>query len=569
MNDISDMTKNTANAALFYQGDAFDASRAKVMGRNVAGATFLGAFLKYANVDQWLAAVQTRGDEEKFKQQVADICDANGLPAKPTSVVGNQNFKAFTDVGCYFLPDPGIGRHTWLRREHNQRAFSFCGITHTIASNNVMDQFTTTFLTPVQSWDAVICTSKSVRQAVEQLADGYAEFIEARFGVRPKLPMQLPIIPLGTDGDLGRSRRDNAAGRKALRAQYGVAEDDVVIMFFGRLSFHAKAHPTPMLQAVEEAAGRLPNTKLHIFMVGQFYNEAIEATFHSLSKEICSASTCHFLDGAQPDVAEASWAAADIFLSLSDNIQESFGLTPLEAMAAGLPCVVSDWDGYKDTVIEGETGFRIPSVIPPPGSGTSIGNAHGVDQLTYDHYIAAVSQTTAIDIPAAADAIAKLADEPELRRKMAAAGQQHIATTLDWAQIIPQYQELWADLAARRVLDAESAPRGKGRSMNPSRPDPFDMFKNHATHILSADDEIGPGTVDPVEIKQLINETHYNVTGGLFFSEDEIAMVLAKVGAGRTTVKDMITTLSPRHAAQISRGLTWLYKFGLITISKK
>jgi len=25
---------------------------------------------------------------------------------------------------------------------------------------------------------------------------------------------------------------------------------------------------------------------------------------------------------------------------------ETFGLTPIEAMAAGLPCLVSDWDGY-------------------------------------------------------------------------------------------------------------------------------------------------------------------------------------------------------------------------------
>ena len=40
-------------------------------------------------------------------------------------------------------------------------------------------------------------------------------------------------------------------------------------------------------------------------------------------------------------------------MSLADNIQETFGLTPVEAMAAGLPCVMSDWDGYRDTVRDG------------------------------------------------------------------------------------------------------------------------------------------------------------------------------------------------------------------------
>jgi glycogen synthase len=55
---------------------------------------------------------------------------------------------------------------------------------------------------------------------------------------------------------------------------------------------------------------------------------------------------------------------------MSDNIQETFGLTPLEAMAAGLPVIVGDWDGYKDTVRDGVDGFRIPSLMPPAPLGT-------------------------------------------------------------------------------------------------------------------------------------------------------------------------------------------------------
>ena len=39
--------------------------------------------------------------------------------------------------------------------------------------------------------------------------------------------------------------------------------------------------------------------------------------------------------------------AADVFLTLSDNLQETFGLTVIEAMTAGLPVVANDWNGYK------------------------------------------------------------------------------------------------------------------------------------------------------------------------------------------------------------------------------
>ena len=72
------------------------------------------------------------------------------------------------------------------------------------------------------------------------------------------------------------------------------------------------------------------------------------------------------LNGQDSQQRKTAWASADIFCSLSDNIQESFGLTPVEAMAAGLPCVVSDWDGYRDTVRHGEDGFRVDTAMPAP-----------------------------------------------------------------------------------------------------------------------------------------------------------------------------------------------------------
>ena len=66
------------------------------------------------------------------------------------------------------------------------------------------------------------------------------------------------------------------------------------------------------------------------------------------------------LDGADPDQRSAARSGADVFLFLIDNIQETFGLAPIEGMAAGLPLLVSDWDGMKDTVTP-DVGFRVTS----------------------------------------------------------------------------------------------------------------------------------------------------------------------------------------------------------------
>ena len=125
-----------------------------------------------------------------------------------------------------------------------------------------------------------------------------------------------------------------------------------------------------------------------------------------------------FLDGRKTDVRQDIWFAADFFISLSDNVQETFGLVPIEAMAAGLPVVVSDWDGYRESVRDGIDGFTVPTWQPGPGAGTDLAQMYASNHLTYDHYIGAASQGVAVDINACAEAFSRLIGDPELRRRM-------------------------------------------------------------------------------------------------------------------------------------------------------
>ncbi len=52
----------------------------------------------------------------------------------------------------------------------------------------------------------------------------------------------------------------------------------------------------------------------------------------------------------------------DIFVALSHR--ESFGVSALEAEACEKPVVVSDVGGFKEVVVDGETGFRVPPESP-------------------------------------------------------------------------------------------------------------------------------------------------------------------------------------------------------------
>jgi glycosyltransferase involved in cell wall biosynthesis len=66
-----------------------------------------------------------------------------------------------------------------------------------------------------------------------------------------------------------------------------------------------------------------------------------------------------FLHGVE--LAEA-YASGDLFVFASET--ETFGNVCLEALASGLPAVVADRGGVRETVVPGHTGVRVPPADP-------------------------------------------------------------------------------------------------------------------------------------------------------------------------------------------------------------
>ena len=77
-------------------------------------------------------------------------------------------------------------------------------------------------------------------------------------------------------------------------------------------------------------------------------------------------SVSRILDGQNIELGEVARAASDMFISLADSYQETFGLTPIEAWLQ-LPVVVSNWNGYRDSIIDNKTGFLIDTRAYEPG----------------------------------------------------------------------------------------------------------------------------------------------------------------------------------------------------------
>jgi glycosyltransferase involved in cell wall biosynthesis len=231
------------------------------------------------------------------------------------------------------------------------------------------------------------------------------------------------------------------------------------ILYLGRLSRHGKAHPLPMMAALGRAAQIQPYP-LHLILAGWWLHPPEEAIWREQASALCPEVRLHILDGREAAVQREIWSAADIFTHLVDNVQETFGQAPVEAMAAGLPVVVTDWDGFRDTVRHGVDGMLVRTTMAPPGEGRDASLRFATSNIYYGTWLSLTARLTAVDISAAAEAFRALAGDPMLRRRMGKAGQARARETFDWAAIIPQYQSLWREQRAIRL--AAPATRDPG-----------------------------------------------------------------------------------------------------------
>ena len=107
---------------------------------------------------------------------------------------------------------------------------------------------------PVMPWDGVICTSEVVADTLRHVIDETFNQLKFYLGASKRQLPQLPIIPLGIHPeDFDYSNEFKESSRKSLN----IDKDDIVIVYVGRLSFHAKAHHLPMYIALEEASKNL------------------------------------------------------------------------------------------------------------------------------------------------------------------------------------------------------------------------------------------------------------------------------------------------------------------------
>ena len=97
----------------------------QVMGRHVAGESFLKAALRYGSKSSLWIQIENKKHINLF-ESIARSCGRNEI-IKPITRSSLGNLR---EPGCLFLPGPGIGEWAKHRSKFGDASWSLCGITY-------------------------------------------------------------------------------------------------------------------------------------------------------------------------------------------------------------------------------------------------------------------------------------------------------------------------------------------------------------------------------------------------------------------------------------------------------
>jgi D-inositol-3-phosphate glycosyltransferase len=232
----------------------------------------------------------------------------------------------------------------------------------------------------------------------------------------------ISMVPCGVD-----TSRFAPGARARARAALGIAPDDFLVLQLGRMV------PRKGVDNVIAALGRMRRGQrpTRLLVVGGNTAEPDEratpeiARLREVARRCGVADRVTFLGQRAHDSLRHFYVAADVFVSTP--WYEPFGITPLEAMACGVPVIGSDVGGLRYSIVDGATGYLVP--------------AHDPESL--------------------ARRLEQLRDDPRLAQSLGRCGLRRVRARFTWERVTRQLVDIYRDVAdARRpavvgVPDAE------------------------------------------------------------------------------------------------------------------
>lgn len=421
----------------------------------------------------------------------ADRCGGWGELSDRVTVLDSNNID---DLAAYAQPVLASGGPDLLDQQCVRRLFSPKGdwpITGVIQA--LESKYPPLWILPLavgdlRPWDALVCPSRAGRRVVENHLDALAETYPLLANLQPLPRVQLPVIPMGTEPP-----HDDASQRTEARHRLNLADDDVLVLYVGRLSPTAKCDLLPLLHAFMKLPP-LAHGELRLMIAGDDTRHRMGDSLRSIANQLGCSNRVVVRSDLPPADKRDLLCAADVFVSPSDHTQETFGLTIIEALAAGLPVVASDWDGYREIVSHGATGFLVPTYWTELGrlfDALHLCGSPGVDGI--------LPGATIVDVEALRGYLQMTTHDRNRREEMRREARRAVQERFAWPVIVRQYEALWDELRARARRDAPASVERTGAFAGHVR----STFAHYPTALLADSLDVGLGGM-PEEIERLL-----------------------------------------------------------------
>ena len=229
-----------------------------------------------------------------------------------------------------------------------------------------------------------------IKRLQKRLHGSIADSPSARRYVNNTFPGEYEIIPNGID-------YKHFSANVAPLPQY--QDGKLNILFVGRLE--KRKGLRYLLEAYSMLKCEMPNTRLIVVGPGNPDKESYRILSSHGLRDV------EFAGRVSYDELPRYYATADIFCSPATG-GESFGIVLLEAMSAGKPVVASDIEGFRGIMTDGEQGLLVPKK----------------------------------DTGALANALGRLARDPELRSKLGGQGSRS-AEDYRWEVVAGRVEEYY------------------------------------------------------------------------------------------------------------------------------
>ncbi|MBD3314893.1 MAG: glycosyltransferase [Chitinivibrionales bacterium] len=443
------------------------------LGRHVANYEFLRALLRHGTFDEYhlfcLSVGHLRITRDRILKE--DIPDSQKSKVRLFLIhhlIDNlkcNRYHVFHLGGWgYFFP--GL---VYLRNKHACRRFPITALIHSLNGAETAYHGLKLCTAPLLPFDTVVCSSRAGRSVLEasfrRMCGAMAET-----GARIAFRGRTEIIPLGVENDFARG-----VERNNCRERLGLPGKARIILSVGRLSPGTKADPYPPLLSFRMLVNQNPDKEL-LFIIAGGGSGSEQVLVQAMVREMRLEGMVKILPNFDVSIKRSLYGAADIVLALSDNLQETFGISVIEGMAAGLPVVASDLNGYKELFEHGCEGFKVPTIWL---DRLALGEL--ADVMNFETMQLVLAQCMAVDAEAATRFMHTLLNDPSSADRMGHAGRELAKQRYLWSSVIRRYERLWDELAMEAERFTESAPIRQNVLAN----DYLGNFEHYPTEILT------------------------------------------------------------------------------------